>query len=494
MGRKKKIKISSFEKVEIEKAVGQGQCLAHTEHGPLFVSHAAPGDVADVRVINFKKKAYYGKISNLLTPSPLRIEPTCAHFGTCGGCKWQHIGYDEQLKIKNKEVEDQLNRVGKQTDFETLPIMGCDEQFEYRNKIEMTFSETEWTPHPADKAEAGNALGFHVPGRFDWVADISKCHLMPDPANKIQRAVKEYALANDYSFFHLKTQVGLLRTLLIRRTLKGDWMVLVAFTKNDKKKIKHMMEMLKEGFPEITSLLYVVNQKKNDTLEGLDVVTFAGDDFITESIGDLNFKIQAQSFFQTNTKQAKNLYDITKDFADLKGDELVYDLYTGTGSIAMYLADKASKVVGVEYVQKAIDDAHENAELNKIDNCVFYAGDLAKVLTTEFMEENGKPNVIVTDPPRSGMHQAVIDKIKESGAERLVYVSCNPGTQARDILLLSEAYKLIKVQPIDMFPHTHHIENVALLIRNKDYVAPIIEEYIPKHIREAAEKASDEEE
>ncbi len=483
MGRKKKIRIASFEKVAVEKAVGQGHCLAHTDEGPLFISHAAPGDIADIRVLNFKKKAYYGKISNLITPSPLRIDPKCEHFGTCGGCKWQHIGYDEQLKIKNKEVEDQLNRVGKQLDFEMLPIMGCKEEFEYRNKVEMTFSETEWTPNPADKAAAGNALGFHVPGRFDWVADVQKCHLMPDLANKIHRSVKEFALANDYSFFHLKTQVGLLRTLLIRRNLKGDWMVLVAFTKNEKKKIQRLMEHLQAAFPEISSLLYVINQKKNDTLDGLEVQTFAGDGFITEQIGDLTFKVQPQSFFQTNTNQAKNLYDITKAFANLSGNELVYDLYTGTGSIAMYLADGASKVVGVEYVQQAIDDAHENATLNSIDNCVFYAGDLAKVLTTEFMEENGKPDVIVTDPPRSGMHAAVINKIIESEAERIVYVSCNPGTQARDIEMLSEAYHLIKVQPVDMFPHTHHIESVALLTRNKDYVAPVVEEYVPKHKR-----------
>ena len=291
---------------------------------------------------------------------------------------------------------------------------------------------------------------------------------MPDLGNQIQRSIKEFALANEQSFFNLKSQDGLLRTLLMRRNLKNEWMVLVAFTKSSMGAINGLLEHVKTNFPQAVSILYVVNKKRNDTLEGLEIKTYHGQDHITEQLGDLTFKIQPQSFFQTNTKQAVNLYNITKEFAGLTGKELVYDLYTGTGSIAMYLSDKASKVVGVEYVQQAIDDAHENAKLNNIDNCIFYAGDLAKVLTTEFMDENGKPQVIITDPPRSGMHTAVIEKIIESGAEKIVYVSCNPSTQARDILLLSEAYELKKVQPVDMFPHTHHIENVALLVRKTD--------------------------
>ena len=468
MGRKKKIRIQSFQNVTIDKIVGLGNCIAHTPEGPLFVQYSAPGDIADVRVINFKKKNYFGKISNLIEASPMRIKPTCEHFGVCGGCKWQHISYADQLAFKSNEVSEQLSRVGKQVGFEMMPILGCEEEFEYRNKVELTFSETEWTPNPGDKATAGNALGFHVPGRFDWVADIKKCHLMPDLGNQIQRSIKEFALANEQSFFNLKSQDGLLRTLLMRRNLKNEWMVLVAFTKSSMGAINGLLEHVKTNFPQAVSILYVVNKKRNDTLEGLEIKTYHGQDHITEQLGDLTFKIQPQSFFQTNTKQAVNLYKITKEFAGLTGKELVYDLYTGTGSIAMYLSDKASKVVGVEYVQQAIDDAHENAKLNNIDNCIFYAGDLAKVLTTEFMDENGKPQVIITDPPRSGMHTAVIEKIIESGAEKIVYVSCNPSTQARDILLLSEAYELKKVQPVDMFPHTHHIENVALLVRKTD--------------------------
>lgn len=449
--------------MEIGPAVAEGNCIARVNNQVIFVKHAAPGDVADLKITGKKKKFLIAAIQELHKASPLRVEPFCAHFGTCGGCKWQHLEYAEQLKFKQQQVIDSLERIGGLSGFEVLPILGGARTQQYRNKLELTFSHRAWQEHfDPENPQDTTALGFHVPGRFDKVMDIENCHLMQDPLNEITRSVKNYCDVHGLSFFDLREQVGLMRTLMLRCNRKGEWMVLLSFTEDLEAERNGLLEHLKNQFPQITSLVYVINTKRNDTLADLEVQLYHGDDFIIEELDGLKFKIRPQSFFQTNPWQAEELYRIAKNFAGLTGKELVYDLYTGTGSIAMYVANQAAHVVGVEYVPEAVADAAVNMELNGISNCEFYAGDMKDVLTPEFVEKHGKPDVVITDPPRDGMHPSVVERILEMEPKKIVYVSCNPATQARDAQKLAEKYRLVKVQPVDMFPHTHHVENVGL--------------------------------
>lgn len=463
MGRRPKVKFKIYEQVAIESAGAEGNAVARVDGKVMFVKYAAPGDVVDLQVVQKKKNYMEGRIIKFHEQSPLRIQPTCSHFGVCGGCKWQHLPYSEQLKIKQQQVVDALQRIGKLENFEVLPILGSTQEYGYRNKLDLSFSDRAWTLLPPQEGEERpKALGFHVPGRFDRVLDVNACYLMPDLVNRLHRSVKAYCEANGLSFFDPVTQEGLMRNLLVRCNRDGGWMVLLSFKERDEAAIQGLMGHVKSEFPEIVSLLYVVNGKRNDTLQDLEVECFSGAAFLTERLGNLTYKIRPQSFFQTNTLQAEILYQITKDFAGLTGKELVYDLYTGTGSIALFVADKAREVVGIEYVEEAIADAKENMQMNGISHCKFYAGDMKDILTGDFISEHGKPDVVITDPPRDGMHPSVVARLLEAEPQKIVYVSCNPATQARDAVLLAEKYDLVKIQPVDMFPHTHHVENVGL--------------------------------
>ena len=407
-----------------------------------------------------------GVVSVYHVLSDLRVEPVCEHFGVCGGCKWQMLNYDSQLQYKHQQVVDALERIAKVELPVVSPILGAQKTVRYRNKLEFTFSNKKWlTKEQIDSEEVieRNGLGFHIPGLFDKVVDVETCHLMEEPVNAIKNAIRAYALGNGLTFFDIRDQHGLLRNLMIRYTDAGELMVLIQFFEPNMEAINGLMEMLQHDFPQITSLLYVINQKKNDTLFDQEVVLFAGKDHIVEIMGDLQFKIGPKSFYQTNSAQAKVLYDKTIEFAGLTGEELVYDLYTGTGTIANYCAKQARKVVGIEYVEDAIKDAFVNAEVNGTSNAHFYAGDMKDILTDEFIVENGKPDTIITDPPRAGMHEGVVQMIMKVSPKKVVYVSCNPATQARDIALMDSKYRVTRVQPVDMFPHTHHVENVVLL-------------------------------
>ena len=401
-----------------------------------------------------------------------RTEPVCVHFGTCGGCKWQNLAYSEQLLFKQKKVLDSFTRIAKVEIPEVNTILGSSEEYYYRNKLEFTFSNKRWLKkeemYETSEGRMMDALGFHIPGMFDKILDINHCYLQSDPSNAIRNAVREYTLKNKFPFFDLRVQNGLMRNLIIRTSIIGELMVIVVFYQNDVEEIKGLLIHLKESFPQITSLQYIVNGKKNDTISDQNVILFSGRDFIYEEMEGLKFKVSAKSFYQTNSKQAYELYKITRDFADLKGDEVVYDLYTGTGTIANFIAKQCAKVVGVEYIEIAIADAKENSEINNIHNTLFYAGDMRDLLTADFIETNGRPDVIITDPPRAGMHTDVVNAIMNSGAKRIVYVSCNPATQARDVALMDSLYKVEKIQPVDMFPQTHHVENVVLLSKRMD--------------------------
>ncbi len=455
-----------LEKVKIEELAAEGKCLSRVDGKVIFSEFTAPGDVVDLRVYKSKKNFAEAEVMHYHEKSELRTDPFCAHFGTCGGCKLQHIKYDTQLFYKAKQVKDNLERIGKIALPEIKPIVGAAHQQYYRNKLEYTFSDRRWLTLEEIRSEEvmhKNVLGFHVPGVFDKVIDIQHCYLQSAPSNEIRLAIKEFAQEREWAFFNLRNQHGFLRSLMIRSSTTGDLMVMVQFFEEDKEKIDLLMAFLKNKFPQITSLNYVVNKKGNDTIFDQEVVTFHGKPYIEEEMEGLRFRIGAKSFYQTNSEQAYELYKITRDLAGLTGNEVVYDLYTGTGTIANFVAQKAKKVVGVEHVAMAIEDAKINSQVNNITNTVFYAGDMKDVFTEHFINENGKPDVIITDPPRAGMHEDVIKVLLSIAAPRIVYVSCNPATQARDLSLLDSMYKVVEVQPVDMFPHSHHVENVVLL-------------------------------
>jgi 23S rRNA (uracil1939-C5)-methyltransferase len=455
-----------LEKVRVEELAAEGKCLSRVDGKVIFSEYTAPGDVVDLRVYKSKKNFAEAEVMAYHEKSEDRVEPFCTHFGTCGGCKLQHIQYSTQLYYKAKQVKDNLERIGKVMLPEIKPILGAVAQQYYRNKLEYTFSDRRWLTLEeirSENAHNKNALGFHMPGVFDKVIDIQHCYLQPDPSNAIRLAIKEFAQKRDWSFFNLRSQYGFLRSLMIRTSTTGDLMVTVQFFENEKEKINSLMNFLVAEFPQITSLNYVINKKGNDTIFDQEVITFHGKPYIEEEMEGLRFRIGPKSFYQTNSEQAYELYKITRDLAGLTGNEIVYDLYTGTGTIANFVAGKAKKVIGVEHVAMAIEDAKINAQVNNIANTAFYAGDMKDVFTEHFISENGKPDIIITDPPRAGMHEDVINTLLKIAAPRIVYVSCNPATQARDLSLLDSLYEVKAVQPVDMFPHTHHVENVVLL-------------------------------
>src|SRR5690554_1085344 len=473
MGRRKNDKRKVFTTIEVTDAGAKGKSVAKTPEGAvLFIDNAVPGDVVDVQTFKKRKNYYEGKATFFHKLSDKRTEPKCVHFGVCGGCKWQYLDYQHQLYYKQNEVENNLKRIGKITLPETFPILGSENTYYYRNKMEFSFSNNRWLTLDEIKSETDfedkNALGFHIPGMWDKILDLKECHLQKEPSNTIRLAIKQFAKANNLSFFDLKKQEGFLRTLMIRTTSTGGLMVLVQFFYEDKEKRELLLDFLTEKFPEITSLLYVINSKGNDTLYDLDVNCYSGRDFILEEMEGLKFKINAKSFYQTNSEQAYELYKVTRDFAELSGDELVYNLYTGTGTIAQFVAKNAKKVVGIEAVPDAIAAAKENALHNGISNVDFFVGDMKKVFTETFIAQNGQPDVIITDPPRDGMHPDVVAQILKIAPEKVVYVSCNSATQARDLALMDASYEVAKVQPVDMFPQTHHVENVVLLRKRSE--------------------------
>ena len=457
-----------FTNLEVIDAGAKGKTIAKAPDGKVvFLPNAVPGDIVDVQTFK-KRKAYYeGKAIAFHKLSDKRVEPVCEHFGTCGGCKWQHMNYKQQLHYKQKEVVNNLTRIGHIELPEITPILGSKKEYFYRNKMEFSFSDSRWLTQEEIKSdkELGdkNALGFHIPGMWDKILDVKKCHLQEDPSNVIRNAVKEFAVKHNLEFFNTRNQTGLLRTLMIRTTSIGEVMVLIQFYKEDKTKRELLLDFLKDSFTEITSLQYVINSKANDTIYDQEVICYNGRDHIFEEMEGLKFKINAKSFYQTNSDQAYELYKITRLFADLTGEELVYDLYTGTGTIAQFVSKNAKKVIGVESVPDAIVAAKENAQLNNIENVEFYVGDMKNVFNDAFIAKHGQPDVIITDPPRDGMHADVVKQILKISPERIVYVSCNSATQARDLALLDNMYKVTKVQPVDMFPQTHHVENVVLL-------------------------------
>jgi 23S rRNA (uracil1939-C5)-methyltransferase len=469
VGRSKKKPF--YEKVQIEDIGAEGKALARVGDIVVFTKLVIPGDIVDLQVIKKRKNYQEAIVTQIHEFSKDRTDAFCQHFGVCGGCKWQFLPYQKQLNYKQKQVKDQLKRIGKTNLPEIYPIIGSEKDTFYRNKLEFTFSDKRWLS--TREIESGeeitnlNALGFHVPGMFDKVINIEKCWLQPEPSNKIRNFIYNFSLENKYSFFDIKQKKGLLRTLIIRTSSTGETMVILSFFQHDKAKIIRLLEAVKNQFPEITSLLYVINQKGNDTIHDQKILQYYGRDYIFEEMEGLKFKIGPKSFYQTNSEQAYALYKVTREFAGLKGNEIVYDLYTGTGTIANFIAKKAKKVVGLEYIPEAIEDANKNAALNQINNTSFFSGDIKDLLNKEFIEKNGRPEIIITDPPRAGMHSDVIKTIISILPEKIVYVSCNPATQARDISLLDEYYQTTKVQPVDMFPHTHHVENVVLLEKRK---------------------------
>jgi 23S rRNA (uracil1939-C5)-methyltransferase len=454
--------------IKITGLAAEGKAIAHSDDGKIiFVPFAVPGSTVDIRVIRKQRNFMEGTITNVIESSPLAVKPFCEHFGVCGGCKWQNLPYEEQLKYKQQQVMEQLERIGKLKDSPLQPILGSLKAIEYRNKLEYTFSNKRWiTQEEVDNnatIENSNALGFHIPKLFDKVLDINTCYLQPEPSNSIRLAVKKFAFEKGYEFFDIRNKSGFLRNLMIRNTTTGEVMVVAIFFYEDKEKREALLDFIQQSFPEITSLMYVINSKLNDSINDQDVLPYKGKDHITETMDSIRFRIGPKSFYQTNPEQAFRLYQKTLEFASLKGDDLVYDLYTGTGTIALFVARHCKKVVGIEYIEEAIIDAKLNAKENGIDNAVFYAGDMKDVLNSNFVEQNGCPDVVILDPPRAGVHQDVIQTLINILPERIVYVSCNPATQARDISLLSEHYTITKVQPVDMFPHTHHVENIVLL-------------------------------
>ena len=464
---KRKKQLPLLESVVITDVAAEGKAIAKVDGMAVFVPNVVPGDVVDVQLTRKKHNYAEGRVVRFVSYSENRVEPFCEHFGICGGCKWQMLPYDLQLKYKQKQVADNLTRIGKVELPEISPILGAPKTTFYRNKLEFTFSNRKWITE--NEMESGEffgireALGFHIPQRFDKVLDIRYCWLQNDISNRIRNTIRQFCLQNDYEFFDLRNQKGLMRNLIIRTSSSGEIMLIVVFFKDDKEKRERLLNFIADEFPHITSLLYVINGKANDTIMDQEIVTWKGNDCIYEEMEGLKFKIGPKSFYQTNSEQAYNLYKIVREFAQLSGNELVYDLYTGTGTIANFLARKARKIIGIEYVPEAIENAMENSKLNRIDNTFFFAGDIKDILTRDFIIEHGVPDVIVTDPPRAGMHGYVIETILSVEPPRIVYVSCNPATQARDVNLLDSKYRVTRVQPVDMFPHTHHVENVVLL-------------------------------
>ena len=469
MVRKKK-ELPLLEKVTITDVAAEGKALAKVNDLVIFVPYVVPGDVVDLQ-IKRKKNHYAEAVAvKIHEKSPLRAQPFCQHYGVCGGCKWQCLAYEEQIRYKQKQVYDNLTRIGKVELPEFMPILGSEKTKFYRNKLEFTFSNKRWLTEEEVREDVKydqmNAVGFHIPGAFDKVLAIEKCWLQDDISNQIRNAIRDYAYEHDYAFFNLRTQEGMLRNIMIRTSSTGELMVLLQckiVEERELVKMKELLQYVADKFPQITSLLYVINNKCNDTIGDLDVEVFKGNDHIFEEMEGLRFKIGPKSFYQTNSEQAYNLYKVARDFAGLTGEELVYDLYTGTGTIANFVSRQAKKVIGIEYVPEAIEDAKVNSEINGITNTLFYAGDMKDILTQDFINEHGRPDVIITDPPRAGMHNDVIDVILFAEPKRIVYVSCNPATQARDLQLLDAKYKVVAVRPVDMFPHTHHVENVILL-------------------------------
>jgi 23S rRNA (uracil1939-C5)-methyltransferase len=469
MGRKKELPL--LEKVRITDIGSEGNAVARVDNLVVFVPMLIPGDVVDIKVVKKRKKYLEGRVIRFHEYSPDRIKPRCIHFGVCGGCKWQHLPYPLQLKFKEKQVIDNLKRIGKTEMPDTSPIIGSPKIYQYRNKLEYTFSNSRWLTDEEVKSgkelKKDNGLGFHIPGLFDRVLDITECHLQPEPNNYIRNAVKNYAVKNGLEFFDLREQKGFLRNMIIRNNLAGNVMVIMIFFYEDRERREALLDFIANEFPEVTSLMYIINEKKNDSLGDQEPHLFKGEDHLVEDMDGLKFRIGPKSFYQTNTLQAAELYRTALGFADLKGDEVVYDLYTGTGTIANFVAPHVSKVIGIEYVEEAVRDARINSDLNNIKNTQFFTGDMKDILSDEFIEENGRPDVIITDPPRAGMHEDVINVILKADPEKIVYVSCNPATQARDINLLSGRYDLASIQPVDMFPHTHHVENVVFMRRKK---------------------------
>ena len=466
MGKRRK-DLPFIEGLHITTLAAEGKAMGRVDNQVVFVPMTVPGDVVDVQVRKHHRRFMEATVVRFIEKSPLRVEPFCEHFGVCGGCKWQSLPYEEQLNQKTKQVEDQLVRIGHLDIPEVRPCLGSERTREYRNKLEFTFADKRWLTYE-EIAEGGDiattpAVGFHIPGCFDKVLDIRKCHLQVDLSNRIRLATKQFCIDNGYSFHNARAHEGLMRTMVIRTASTGEVMVIVVFNENDTERINALMSHLRDMFPEITSLIYMINEKWNDSLGDREPICFAGKDHIIEEMEGLKFKVGPKSFYQTNSEQAYELYKVTRDFADLKPTDTLYDLYTGTGTIANFCARRAKRVVGVEYVPEAIEDAKVNSMINSIDNTTFYAGDMKDVLSDDFIKRNGQPDVIILDPPRAGVDERVIEVIKRAAPQRMVYVSCNPSTQARDLALLSDMYTIEAVQPVDMFPHTHHVENVVKL-------------------------------
>lgn len=471
MGRKKLDLI--LENVKIEAVAAEGKSLAHVDGTVVFVEFAVPGDIVNVKVTKKKKNYMEGFILEIVKPSEDRLQPFCEHFGICGGCRWQPLPYDMQLKAKQQQVWDQLVRIGHLEIPDISPILPSDKTKYYRNKLEFTFSNKRWIYNNEDPDsltdEERLGLGFHVGKFFDKVLDIKHCSLQPEPSNEIRLFIREYAVTHDLEFYNIRENTGFLRNIIVRNNQVGDVMLTVCFAYDDQDKIVPMLDAIAAEFPQIKSLHYVINEKLNDSISDLDCILYKGDDAIWETMGKLKFKIGPKSFYQTNSEQAYKLYSVAKEFAALTGNEVVYDLYTGTGTIAQFISDKASKVIGIEYVKEAIEDARINAEANGITNCTFFDGDMKDILTADFIKEHGKPEVMIIDPPRAGMHPDVVKVIMEAAPERIVYVSCNPASQARDLAMMSPMYEITAVQPVDMFPHTMHVENVcALKLKDKE--------------------------
>ena len=469
MSKKKKPLVGQiFEKLEIVDATAEGKSVARQNERVIFVNGGVPGDIVDVKITLQKRRFLEGEPILFHQKSEHRTEHFCTHFGTCGGCKWQQMTYDKQLYYKQKQVKDNFERIGHLDFKEITPIFASEKTKFYRNKLEFTFSEKSWMTidqlrNPEFKVRP--ALGFHVPGRFDKVMQIDQCFLQEDPSNEIRNTLFTYCMEKNIPFFNLRDQTGIMRNVLIRNSNQNEWMVIVVFAQEDVIMREELLNFLQQKFPSITSLFYVINNKKNDSLGDQEMIFYSGKKYITEKMEDLEFRVGPKSFFQTNSEQALNLYKFTRAFADLKGDELVYDLYTGTGTIANFVANYCKKVIGIEYIESAIEDAKINSDINKIENTLFFAGDMKDILNEEFIQTHGRPDVIITDPPRAGMHEDVVNAILKANPEKIVYVSCNPATQARDLAWMKDQYRIEKIQPVDMFPHTQHVENVVLLLR-----------------------------